>query len=104
AFAAAFASGQVLPLERAVAEATAIAAELGDAAGTLPASDQGDALTPRERDVLRLLAAGRSDKEIAVALGISRHTAGHHVARILDKLGVVSRAAAAAHAVRHGLA
>lgn len=46
-----------------------------------------------------MLAAGHADKEIAGALGISRHTAGHHVASILAKLGLESRAAA--HAVRH---
>ncbi len=61
-------------------------------------------LTPREREVLRLLSAGHSDKEIAGTLRISRHTASHHVASILGKLGLESRAAAAAHAVRHGLA
>jgi DNA-binding CsgD family transcriptional regulator len=54
--------------------------------------------------VLLLLATGQADKEIAAALGISRHTAGHHVASILAKLGVEGRTAAAAHAVRHGLA
>ena len=101
-FAAAWAEGLALPSEAAFAagfaEAERIARQTAETAGTL------DALTPREREVLRLLAAGCSDKEIAVALGISRHTAGHHVARILDKLGVASRAAAAAHAVRHGLA
>jgi DNA-binding NarL/FixJ family response regulator len=51
-----------------------------------------------------LLAAGRSDKEIAAALFVSRRTAATHVAAILRKLGLSSRAAAAAHAVRHGLA
>jgi DNA-binding CsgD family transcriptional regulator len=62
------------------------------------------ALTPRERDVLRLLAEGRSDKEIATALFVSRRTAASHVAGVFRKLGVTSRAAAAAYAVRHGLA
>ena len=61
-------------------------------------------LTQREREVLRLLVDGRSDREIAAALFISPRTAGHHVASILAKLGVDSRAAAAARAVREGFA
>ena len=49
------------------------------------------------------VSIGRSDPEIAAALCISRRTAATHVAAIFRKLGVASRAAAAAHAVRHGL-
>ena len=60
-------------------------------------------LTPREVEVLRLLAAGQSDRRIAELLFISRHTAANHVASILGKLALHSRAAAAAYAVRHGL-
>jgi predicted ATPase/DNA-binding CsgD family transcriptional regulator len=61
-------------------------------------------LTPRERDVLRLMVEGRSNPEIADALFISPRTAETHVTHILAKLGVTSRAEAAAHAVRVGLA
>jgi DNA-binding NarL/FixJ family response regulator len=61
-------------------------------------------LTPRELEVLRLLAEGRSDPQIAADLFISRRTAATHVAKIYRKLGVASRASAAAYAVRHGLA
>jgi excisionase family DNA binding protein len=61
-------------------------------------------LTARERDVLRLVAQGRTDREIARALYVSRRTASKHVSAILGKLGVHSRAAAAAFAARHGLA
>jgi DNA-binding CsgD family transcriptional regulator len=61
-------------------------------------------LTPREREVLRLLAVGRSDPEIAAALYISRRTVATHVANLFQKLGVHSRAAASAVAVREGMA
>ena len=61
-------------------------------------------LTPRELEVLRLVAAGRTDRAIATELSISPRTVGGHVTNILGKLGVESRTAAAAYAVRHGLA
>lgn len=61
-------------------------------------------LTPRELDVLRLLTAGYSDRAIADALELSPRTISTHVNRIFTKLEVGSRAAAAASAVRHGLA
>jgi DNA-binding NarL/FixJ family response regulator len=60
-------------------------------------------LTPREREVLRLLVEGASDPEIAARLFISRKTASNHVAAILERLGVANRTAAAALAVRRGL-
>jgi DNA-binding CsgD family transcriptional regulator len=61
-------------------------------------------LTPREREVLKLVAAGHSDREVAAALFISRRTASEHVGHILQKLGARSRTDAAALAVRVGLA
>jgi DNA-binding CsgD family transcriptional regulator len=60
-------------------------------------------LTPREQDVLAHLFAGRTDREIADALFISRRTASKHVEGILAKLGVGSRGAAVAEARRQGL-
>ena len=60
-------------------------------------------LSPRERDVLRLVAEGLSDGDIAERLVLSPHTVHRHVANILRKLGLHSRAAAAAHAARAGL-
>jgi DNA-binding NarL/FixJ family response regulator len=60
-------------------------------------------LTEREIEVLRLIAAGRTNKEIASTLYISPKTAGAHVSSILAKLGVERRAAAATLAQRLGL-
>jgi len=60
-------------------------------------------LTPREREVLRLLAAGASNKLIARKLGISFHTAKFHVASIAEKLDATGRTDAVAQAVRLGL-
>ena len=57
----------------------------------------------RELEVLRLVAAGRTDAEIAHELVLSTHTVHRHVANIRTRLGVASRAAAAAWAVDHGL-
>jgi DNA-binding NarL/FixJ family response regulator len=62
-----------------------------------------ETLTPRETDVLRLLAHGKSNKEIGVELVIGIKTVKTHVSNILSKLGVSSRTQAALHAVRIGL-
>jgi DNA-binding CsgD family transcriptional regulator len=61
-------------------------------------------LSSRETEVLRLIADGMTDSEIASALFISRRTVATHAGHIYDKIRVSSRAAAAAWAVRHGLA
>ena len=101
-FATAWAAGRALPLEDAIAEAFAVAEAVSadqPAKTPLPAG-----LTQRELEVLRLLVEGHSDREIAETLFVSRHTAANHVGSILGKLGVPSRAAAAAWAVRNGLA
>lgn len=60
-------------------------------------------LTQREREVLCLLASGRTDRKIAESLTISPRTVNRHMSNIFVKLDVPSRAAAAAHAVRSGL-
>jgi DNA-binding CsgD family transcriptional regulator len=60
-------------------------------------------LTPRELEVLALLAEGASNKAIARRLGISAHTAKYHVAQLLEKLDAVSRTDAVAHAARIGV-
>jgi DNA-binding NarL/FixJ family response regulator len=64
---------------------------------------EGESLSGRERDVLRLVAEGYTNKEIANKLVISEHTARNHVIRILEKLQVSRRSEAAAYAVRHGI-
>ena len=60
-------------------------------------------LTPRELEVLTLLAEGLSNKAIARRLGISVHTAKFHVGALMDKLDAVGRTDAVAHAVRRGV-
>ena len=60
-------------------------------------------LTAREQDVLEHIAAGRSNRQIASALGISEHTVKFHVSAVLGKLGVSSRAAAIRRGVQRGL-
>ena len=60
-------------------------------------------LTPRERELVRLLARGLSNREIADELVISRRTAEVHVGNILGKLGLTSRTQAALYAVEHKL-
>lgn len=67
-----------------------------------PPSDTGP-LSARERDVLRCVAQGLSDREIAEYLGVSPHTVHRHVANIRHKLGCPSRSAAVAEATRRGL-
>jgi NarL family two-component system response regulator LiaR len=69
----------------------------------VPAPQQPESLTERETEVLRQLALGKSNKDIAAALVIAEKTARTHVSSILAKLGVTSRTQAALHAVRSGL-
>jgi DNA-binding NarL/FixJ family response regulator len=61
------------------------------------------ALTPRETDVLGLLARGRSNKQIAAELGLGLRTVEGHVSSVLGKLGVASRTEAVAYALGHRL-
>jgi NarL family two-component system response regulator LiaR len=63
----------------------------------------GQLLTPREQEVLRLIARGRPNKVIARDLGLSEKTVKTHVSNILGKLGVTDRTQAAVYAVREGL-
>ena len=60
-------------------------------------------LTDREVEVLRLVARGMTNKEVAAALDISTKTAGHHLQHVFEKVGVTTRAAATMFAMQHGL-
>jgi DNA-binding NarL/FixJ family response regulator len=62
-----------------------------------------DILTPRELDVLRLIAGGRSNKRIALELGVAEKTVKTHVGHVLAKLDLADRTQAALYAVREGL-
>ena len=76
-----------------------------DAARLLPgASPLPRGLTPREAEVLRLVAAGKSNRDIAADLVISEHTVARHLQNMFAKLGVSSRSAATAFAFEHDLA
>jgi DNA-binding CsgD family transcriptional regulator len=80
--------------------------ESADVALVSAGTGEGDGeieLTPREAEVLALLAEGASNKTIAQRLGISVHTAKFHVSSLLDKLDAVGRTDAVAHAARRGV-
>lgn len=99
-FSLAWEAGANRPLEDILAEARDF---------TVDATFGGKAASPfglsrRELEVLRLVAEGRTDQAIADSLSISYRTATTHVARILVKLDVDSRTAAASRAVREGIA
>jgi DNA-binding NarL/FixJ family response regulator len=84
------------------------APDLAALAALVPPSRRGTAATPggltaREVQVLRLVAAGNTNRQIAAALGISANTVRRHLQNVFDRLGVASRAAAAAFVVQHGL-
>lgn len=64
---------------------------------------EASGLTARQIEVLRLIAGGKSDRDIAEALGLSEHTVHRHVTNILTRLALPSRTAAVAHALTHGL-
>jgi DNA-binding CsgD family transcriptional regulator len=92
-----------LPGLRLVGPAEAADVAVVDAAGRAGTSVGPPSFTPRETQVLGLVAEGASNKEIARRLGISVHTAKFHVARVLDKLDATGRTDAVAHAARLGL-
>jgi predicted ATPase/DNA-binding CsgD family transcriptional regulator len=102
AFQAEYAAGRTLD----VAQVLATLGRTGTAAGQALAAvsdDEVTVLTPRELDVLKLVAQGLSNQDIARRLVLSEHTVHRHLANILRKLDLSSRAAAAAWGVRTGL-
>jgi DNA-binding NarL/FixJ family response regulator len=94
------------------AAARAIFADLGarpdveavDALSGTAASSTSDPLTARECEVLRLVAAGMTNRSIANELFLSEKTVARHLSNIFTKLGLSSRSAATAYAYQHGLA
>ena len=85
-------------------DADAVDAVLTAAGHRVPRRREGPAgLTAREIEVLRLLARGLSNKQIARALVIAPKTAGNHVEHIYTKIGATNRAGASLFAVQHGL-
>jgi len=88
---------------------TPVVEEAFSTAGTASATPRDDSytlqmrLTPREREVLHLIVAGFTDRDVAAHLFISERTASKHVSKILQKLEAVSRGDAAVRAVRLGL-
>jgi DNA-binding NarL/FixJ family response regulator len=93
---------------RAIRSAAAGQVQLSPQAATMLAREvhvphSPEALTQRETEVLRLLAHGLANKEIARELGIGEKTVKTHVSNILSKLGVLSRTQAALHAIQIGL-
>lgn len=86
-----------------IAEQVAFASLKPGAATNASLPAPGQQVSPREAEVLDLLAAGLGNKQIAARLGISEHTVKFHVTSIFNKLGASSRAEAVAIGVRRGL-
>jgi len=87
----------------AVGEPADVTLVFGHTAPEAASPDDAVGLTPREAEVLALLAEGASNKLIARRLGISVHTAKFHVGSLLDKLDATGRTDAVAHAARLGV-
>jgi DNA-binding NarL/FixJ family response regulator len=106
ALAQAIAGGRAVVLARAADEVLVLVDEAETAPAAAPTAPNPLAalgLTAREGEVLALVAQGLADREIARELFIGLRTVNGHVANLLAKLGLDSRTAAAAYAVRHGL-
>jgi non-specific serine/threonine protein kinase len=110
AFAEAWAEGQALSLDEAVAEALAVEAPSGETpgAGRVDATGRTDRrssldLTEREAAVLRLIVAGKTTREIALALSVSPNTVERHITHLYGKIGARGRADATVYALEHGL-
>ena len=114
-FAAAIAEGRTLTVDQALEEALAVAPRSDpltvgehEAAALVAAAHTNrqiatTRLTPRQAEVLRLVAEGKTDRQIAAELVLSEKTVGRHLQNIFARLGVSTRTAATATAVRQGL-
>jgi DNA-binding CsgD family transcriptional regulator len=106
AFAAAWAEGRAMTLEQALAAQTpALEPISGESSSSSPVKSPSfpGGLTAREVEVLRLLATGLTDAQIAEQLVLSLHTVHAHLRTIYSKLGVASRSAATRYAFEHQL-
>ncbi len=95
AFAAAVAEGRAMPLEEASEYALSVEADQPEATIAqehLTSAEPMGNLTPRELEIVLLVARGLTNRQVSTELSISERTAGNHVARILKKLGLRSRA------------
>ena len=101
-FRAAWDAGEAMPIADAVGEATALVAAL-IAPDPAPIASPVTGLTAREGEVVRLVAAGCTNAEIADRLCLSPHTVGAHLRRIYPKLGVATRGETTRFALAHGL-
>lgn len=93
----------VAAVEAVAAGLIAVHPQFIEALQARPVMELAEPLTPRESEVLRLLAEGVANKEIAWRLSISEHTVKFHVASLLDKLDASSRTEAVAKGIRSGL-
>jgi DNA-binding CsgD family transcriptional regulator/predicted ATPase len=96
-------AGQLLSIEEAGVEAVSWLRSQARVADSSTIRKDATTLSPREREVLRLLAEGESNKQIATRLGLSAKTVMHHSVSIYRKLAVRGRAEATAYAYRGGL-
>ena len=103
AYTAAWDAGRVMTLEQAATEALAIRMPTSAQPDAAQSPDLPAGLSPREVDVLRLLVAGASNREIAEQLFVSPRTVQTHLTNIFGKLGVATRASAIAYAYQHKL-
>ncbi|HTL77581.1 MAG TPA: helix-turn-helix transcriptional regulator [Casimicrobiaceae bacterium] len=95
--------GEPADLVLVSASKSADAVRIADEPTDVSDEDATAILTPREREVLTLLAEGASNKTIARRLGISVHTAKFHVGSLIDKLDASGRTDAVTHAARRGV-